>query len=576
MVTSSYEPTTQQMAATQPADDTLLTGSQLRKMFRDAHGLLERHVRALNAINVFPVPDGDTGANLLLTVRAAVDNVPNPPDITIGEFFKRLWDGAFWGARGNSGVIFSQFLAGMAAAFESETSTETSGGECSGTDLERAFRMGAEAAYKSVGNPVEGTMLTVLNSLAPAVAIGLRHGEPGVIALWEAAFNASREALAKTPDQLPVLQEAGVVDAGGMGVVVILGGALEQLTGRVHLDLPPAASEPEIKGSGVINDRVGPDHLIHSLATDWGYCIQFVIQANANQALNLESIRERLVSSKSDSAVVAGGGDAARVHVHASNPAPMLTFGSSLGDLQQVNVQSMDQQNHEFVKSRAKATTTTAEVEVIAVATGGGLTGLFLDTGCAAVVSGGQRMNPSVEELLDSAGASGAKHTILLPNNSNVVAAARQAAVGDSNFHVVAATSIPQGIAALLAFLAHASLEENLAAMEEALTSVKSIEVTQAVRDASIDGLAVKTGEYLAILDGHPATVDSTAEIALMQSLGTAGLAQDGLVTVYVGADANWRQAEDLAASVQRKVDGLQVDVIYGGQPNYHYLASVE
>lgn len=555
---------------------SLLRAQDFRDAFAAAVVALEQRRDAINALNVFPVPDGDTGANLLLTMRAAVDNVPNPPDITVGGFFKRLSDGAFWGARGNSGVIFSQFLAGMSAAFESETSSETSGGECSGPDLERAFRMGAEAAYRSVGNPVEGTMLTVLNSLAPAVAIGLRHGEPGAIALWEAAFNASTEALANTPDQLPVLQEAGVVDAGGMGVVVILGGALEQLTGCVHLDLPPAAGEPGIARPGVINNRVEQNHLIHSMTTDWGYCIQFVIQANANQILNLDSIRERLVSPNSGSAVVAGGGDAARVHVHASNPAPILTYGSSLGELQQVNVQSMDHQNHEFVKSRAKGMTTTAEVAIIAVVNGGGLTGLFLDTGCAGVVSGGQSMNPSVEELLDSAGSSGAKHTILLPNNSNVVAAARQAAAGDSNIHVVAANSIPQGIAALLAFLAHASLEENLAAMEEALTSVKSIEVTQAVRDACIDGLAVKTGEYLAILDGGPAAVDETAEIALMRCLGTAGLTRDGLVTVYVGADANWRQAEDLAASIQTKVDGLQVDVIYGGQPNYHYLASVE
>ncbi len=557
---------------------SLLRAQDFRDAFAAGVVALEQRRDAINALNVFPVPDGDTGANLLLTMRAAVDNVTNPADIIVSEFFKRLSDGAFWGARGNSGVIFSQFLAGMSAAFESgsESGSGSSGGECSGPDLERAFRMGTEAAYKSVGNPVEGTMLTVLNSLAPAVAIGLRHGEPGVIALWEAAFNASTEALAKTPDQLPVLREAGVVDAGGMGVVVILGGALERLTGCVHLDLPPAAGDPDIARHGVIYDPVDQNHLIDSLDTDWGYCIQFVIQANVNQALNLEGIRERLVSSKSGSAVVAGGGDAARVHVHASNPAPILTYGSSLGDLQQVNVQSMDQQNHEFVKNRAKAMTTTAEVAVIAVASGGGLIGLFLDTGCAAVVSGGQSMNPSVEELLDSAGTFGAKHTILLPNNSNVVAAARQAAVGDSNIHVVAANSIPQGIAALLAFLALASVDENLAAMEEARTSVKSIEVTQAVRDASIDGLAVKTGEYIAILDGHRAMVANTPEIALMRSLGAAGLTQDGLVTIYVGADANWRQAEDLAASIQRKVDGLQVDVIYGGQSNYHYLASVE
>ncbi len=555
---------------------TLLSGQHFKDAFSAAVLSLESRRDAINALNVFPVPDGDTGTNMLLTMRAALENVDHSPDITVAKLLRGLADGAFWGARGNSGVIFSQFLTGMVEALDSTD-------ECSGGDLERAFRLGANAAYRSVGNPVEGTMLTVLKSLAPAAACGLEQGDADPIALWEAAFNASREALAKTPEQLPVLRQAGVVDAGGMGVVVILGGALEYLTGRVHLDVPPADLESPAKlretislGSG---NPVDLDHLNGSLGTDWGYCIQFVVQTEDGQALDAEEIRVRLTSERSESAVVAGGGGAVRIHVHAPNPAPVLSYGSSLGALHQISVQSMVHQNHDFVAEQGGSgtfKTGVAEVAVIAVATGDGLCGLFLETGCAGVVNGGQSMNPSVQELLEAARVSGANHTILLPNNSNVVPAARQAAAGNPGIHVVASRSIPQGVAALLAFLPHLPWEDNLAAMGEAISPIRSIEVTQAVRTAAIGGMAVKSGQYVALLDNDIAAADATPEGALRLALDAAGLTEDGLVTVYVGVDGGWRQAEDLANSLKEEVEGIQVDVIYGGQPHYHYLASVE
>lgn len=567
---------------------TLLLGQDLKGAFAAAVLELERRRDAINALNVFPVPDGDTGTNMLLTMRAAVENVAEPSEITVGELFAGLAQGAFWGARGNSGVILSQFFAGMAEALASIN-------ECSGGSLEVAFRLGADAAYRSVGKPVDGTMLTVLQSLAPAVAHRLEQGETDPLTLWGAAFSASSEALAKTPSQLPVLRDAGVVDAGGMGVVVILGGVLEHLTGRDHLDPLPADSKSGLELSGVVtgginrdaNNRVDQNHLSDSLATDWGYCIQFVIQTQANQsqagqryqALVPEEIRGHLALGRPESAVVAGDGNAVRVHVHAANPAPILSYGSSLGALHQITVDSMDHQNHRFVAEQGGEITSKAgagDVAVIAVVNGGGLSGLFLETGCAGVVSGGQTMNPSVQDLLDSARSSGAERTILLPNNPNVVSAARQAAAGDSHIHVVASNSIPQGIAALLAFLPDSPLEGNLASMEKAISSVKSIEVTQAVRGAAIGGLAVEAGQYVALLDNEISTVDATPEGALRRALDAAGLTQDGLVTLYVGADGGWRLAEDLSNSLQEEVEGIQVEVIYGGQPHYHYLASVE
>jgi len=552
---------------------TLLRGRDLKGAFSASVMALESWRETINGLNVFPVPDGDTGTNMLLTLRAAVENVPESSEITAGALLEALADGAFEGARGNSGVIFSQFLAGMSAAIKS---TE----ECHEANLGHAFSLGAAKAYESVGRPVDGTMLTVFQSLAPAVALYIDQGENDPTTLWEAAFNASNEALTKTPDQLAVLKDAGVVDAGAMGVVVILGAALEYLSGKAYLDELPdslgAGGNPCTDNFGTDGHQIDPNHLIDSLSIEWGYCIQFMVQTQDKQGLDLGKIRGRLGSSESGSAVVAGSEKSALVHVHASNPATVLSYCSSLGSLHQVIVQSMDHQNHRFVTDKTNGVGPTSDVAVIAVATGDGLSGLFLKTGCADVVSGGETMNPSVKDLLDSVRTAGAASTILLPNNSNVVAAARQAAAGNPNIHVAPSRSIPQGIAALLAFLPHLTLEENLSAMKGALASVKSIDVTRAVRDTAIDSVKVESGQYIGLLDNQLVSTANTPDGALWRTLDTASLSEKSLVTVYVGADGGWREAEELAEGFQGQIDGLQVEVVYGGQPHHHYLASVE
>ena len=552
---------------------TLLRGRDLKGAFAASALALESWRETINGLNVFPVPDGDTGTNMLLTLRAAVENVPESSEITAGALLEALADGAFEGARGNSGVIFSQFLAGMSAAIKSSE-------ECHEANLGHAFSLGAAKAYESVGRPVDGTMLTVFQSLAPAVALYIDQGENDPITLWEAGFNASNEALTKTPDQLAVLKDAGVVDAGAMGVVVILGAALEYLSGNTYLDELPnalgAGGNPGAENFGTDGHQIDPNHLIDSLSIEWGYCIQFMLQAQEKQGLDIGNIRARLGSSESGSAVVAGSEKSALVHVHASNPATVLSYCSSLGSLHQVTVQSMDHQNHRFVTDKTNGVGPVGDVAVIAVANGDGLSGLFLKTGCADVVSGGETMNPSVKDLLDSARTAGAASTILLPNNSNVLAAARQAAAGNPNIHVAPSRSIPQGVAALLAFLPHLTLEENLSAMKGALASVKSIDVTRAVRDTAIDSVKVESGQYIGLLDNQLVSIADTPDGALWRTLDTASLSEESLVTVYVGADGGWREAEEIAEGFQGKIGGLQVEVIYGGQPHYHYLASVE
>ena len=422
---------------------TLLLGRELKSAFAASVLALENWRETINSLNVFPVPDGDTGTNMLLTLRAAVDNVPESPEITAGELLEALADGAFGGARGNSGVIFSQFLAGMSSAIKSNA-------ECHAANLGHAFSLGAAKAYESVGKPVDGTMLTIFNSLAPAVALNIDQGENDSKRLWEAAFNASTEALTKTPDQLAVLKDAGVVDAGAMGVVVILGAALEYLSGNAYLDALPdsvrAVGNPGANNFGTAGHQIDPNHLIDSLNIEWGYCIQLVVKGQDNHELDLDKIRGSLGSNESGSAVVASSGKSTLVHVHASDPATVLSYCCSLGTLHQVVVQSMDHQNHRFVTDKTNGIGLAGDLAVIAVANGDGLSGLFLKTGCSDVVSGGKTMNPSVQDLLDSVRAAGAASTILLPNNSNVLAAAHQAAAGNPNVHVAPSQSIPQGL----------------------------------------------------------------------------------------------------------------------------------
>ena len=553
---------------------TFLGGQDLKDAFSAACISLDKHRDAVNALNVFPVPDGDTGTNMLLTMRAAVEKASQVPGAgnsaagtaTVAGFTSQLADGAFWGARGNSGIILSQFFGGIADSLKPVEF-------CAARDLERAFRDGARSAYKSVGNPVEGTMLTVMGALSPAVRRLTAQGEENPIVLWEAAFGAALNALESTPTLLPILKEAGVVDAGGLGMVVILGGALDYLAGVSRLDSLVANFESAVPAHQSLAGQPQSGDLGFDIHATWGFCIQFVIQGTG---LEPERIRARFGSMESLSAVVAGNENRVRLHLHAADPEPVLAYGRSLGQLHQVAVQNMDQQNHEFVMNAGSRGGPQAEIAVVAVASGDGLAGVFRDAGCAAVISGGQTMNPSVQQLLESAGNARSKQIILLPNNVNVLAAAHQAATSDSRLHVVPSRSIPQGIAALLAFNPENALPENLDAMGQALLGVTSVEITTAVRNTSFGGLSVRKGQCVALTDGELAAAAESPEQALQAALEQIGLAAGALVTLYLGHQSNRRDAEVLAGQLQQEYPGIQVDLIYGGQPHYHYLASVE
>ena len=553
-----------------------LSGDDFKQAFAVATRRLEQYRDAINALNVFPVPDGDTGTNMLLTMRSAMEGCSQTTNASVGDTAAALADGAFWGARGNSGVILSQFFKGIADVLREHE-------VCDGPSLVRALGAATDAAYRSVGQPVEGTMLTVIRSMSQAAREELARGsktldlsanEPDALSLWRTAFGAAAEALQRTPSQLAVLKEAGVVDAGGMGVVVIFGAALCQLAGEDQTQVDLAVS-PHVRTSPVsaaAGGSISSSYLASTGGVDWGYCTQFLIEG---EEVALDEVRARF-TNMNDSAVVVGSDRYVRVHIHAPDPGPALSYGASLGRLSQVHVENMSEQNLEFVSGHRARQLAAGDLAVVAVAPGEGLAQLFREAGCAAVIRGGQTMNPSVRHILEAAESAGSGNIIVLPNNPNVVAAAEQAARASPSIQVVPSRSVPQGVAAILAFNPEESLERNLREMGEALATVASIEITKAVRATTVGGLAVAAGQFIGLLEGELITSGDSPEAALESALERVGLSSGQVVTLYWGQDTRPEAAEAVRRQLESRAPRVQVDVVNGGQPHYHYLASVE
>ena len=546
-----------------------IRGQDLKQAFSAATGCLEEYRDTVNALNVFPVPDGDTGTNMLLTMRSAVQSAaegcPEGQDHSVATVSSALAQGAFFGARGNSGVILSQFFKGFSDAAAGKESLAAD-------DLALAFRLASGAAYKSVGNPVEGTMLTVIRTASEAV----QGSEQDVLGLWETAFQASQDALGRTPEQLPVLREAGVVDAGGLGIVVLIGGALRSLSEGASTLIDLSALS-RFQGASDSNGRVMPEYLEASLDQEWGNCIQFIISAVKGQDLDPDRVRSHFQETALSTMVV-GDHRNIRVHIHAEDPNPALSYAESLGTLSKIKIENMDSQNQNFASGRQTGRTEAPApaLALLPVAPGEGLAHLFLESGCAAVIKGGQTMNPSVRQILDAAHGTGAKDVIVLPNNVNVVLAAEQAAAAESFIHVIPTKSVPQGVAALLAYNPEGPWRDNIDAMTAAVSEVATVEVTTAVRATQIGGVAVAGGQYIGLLEGQLVTAGNSPESALMAALGQAGLNAEAIVTVYYGAGTSASDVEPVAAELEREFPGIQVDLIDGGQPHYQYLASVE
>ena len=546
-----------------------LRGHELKQAFSDATGCLEEYRDAINALNVFPVPDGDTGTNMLLTMRAAVqaaeDTFPNDHNLSVASVSSALAKGAFFGARGNSGVILSQFMKGFSDALDGKEIL-TAG------DLERAFGSASAGAYSSVGNPVEGTMLSVIRGASEAIQAGY-HGIDG---LWSVAYEAAQDALEQTPEQLPVLKEAGVVDAGGLGVVVLIGGILRSISkignsaANASVDLCELA-----RFHGTIRDGINSSYLNATVEQEWGSCTQFIISRVDGQNLDLNQVRSHFQQTAL-STVVVGDEQNVRVHIHVEDTAPALGYAESLGSVSEIKIEDMNAQNAEFVSNGHVRPSDGVKLALLPVAEGEGLLRLFLDSGCPGVVEGGQTMNPSVQQILDAAHATGALDVIVLPNNGNVVLAAEQAAASDSSVHVVSTKSVPQGVTALLAFNPETPWQENIEAMTAALEEITSIEVAAAVRGANISGVAVIEGQYIGLLEGRLVVAEETSEQALKSVLNLVGLSADAIVSIYFGSARTLSDAQAIASELENEYPGIQVDIIEGGQPHQEYFASVE
>ena len=534
---------------------TRCNGHDLNGMFNAATRWLERSAPSINALNVFPVPDGDTGINMLLTMRAATEEASRNSTGGAAAVAQAMARGSLMGARGNSGVILSQIFRGLAHGLDNKRTF-------SAHDFANALAESADFAYKGVTKPVEGTILTVIREAAAAAQAKSSSNNTDMLSVMETVVEEAKASVARTPSLLPVLRQAGVVDAGGQGLYVVFEGALRYLRGE------PAVAEPaEIAPVATpIIAAQKPDE-----KAQYGYCTEFLLHG---KALDPEAIREKL-ATLGESVLVVGDASMIRVHLHTFDPGVALSYAAALGTLQQVKVENMDDHHQDFLA--AKQQQPIGNVSTIAVASGEGLIQVFYSVGATIVVSGGETMNPSVQELLQAVESAHSDSVVILPNNANIAMAACQVpGLTKKKVEVVPTETIPQGIAALLVFNYEADLETNVAAMKAALSTVHSGEVTTAVRSMSLDGMTVKEGQAIAFLDGALVFADDSVPQVVHKLLDKADVGQAGLVTVYYGADTEQAEAERIGESVREKYPALEVEVVAGGQPHYNYIISVE
>ncbi len=539
-----------------PPDDSALDGPLLRRLFADAGDLLRRHIDALNAINVFPVPDGDTGTNMHLTLRAGIDELERTPGDDAATAMRAIAHGALMGARGNSGDILSQVLRGFEMALKGRR-------EAGAPALIDAFAAARAAAYEALSEPKEGTILTVIREAAEAVAA---QRPATVDAVLETAVAAAKAAVERTPELLPVLKEAGVVDAGGLGLAVVLEGLLRSLRGEpLDVDLAPqGAVEADWRSEAATLHRA--EH------GESGYCTEFIVSGRGLDRAGAGAQLSRLGTSL----LVVGGDDLLRVHLHTARPDDALAYGRSLGELSHVKVDNLEAQIRRFVADAAPPPIA-ANIGIVAVAAGDGIEAAFRSMGVTNIVRGGQTMNPSAGEILAAIEHCPADQVIVLPNNKNIIAAAQQAAEQSAKrVAVVPAKSIPQGVAAALALSADATLEENSAAMERALAFVRSAEVTRAVRATTIEGRHVEVGQAIGLVDGALRVVAGDVASAAQQCVAEMLSPDASLLTVYAGEDVRAEDAEALVTRLRERYPALEIELVQGGQPHYPYMLSLE
>jgi DAK2 domain fusion protein YloV len=537
-----------------------INGRELREMLATATGWLEKSSTDIDALNVFPVPDGDTGTNMLLTMRSSVEEAMEHSKSSVSDVAQAIARGALMGARGNSGVILSQIWRGMAEGLQGKTS-------CKGGDIAAALQQASLVAYKGISNPVEGTILTVLREASEAGRKQADEGKDDVISVMEAVVNAASESVANTPTLLPVLRDAGVVDAGGQGLYTILGGTLRYLRGE--------AEQMQFRKPQMIASAVPQPVRLPQMTTEetpYGYCTEFLLKG---EGLNPDKIRTKL-NKEGVSLIVVGDETTARIHIHTLDPGKVVRYATSLGTMHQVSIRNMDEQHRDFLEMQ-KERTPAVDIATVAVVSGDGLSDVFTSLGATAIVPGGQTMNPSTKDLLQAVKSVASDKVIILPNNKNIILTAEQVqSLTDKTIEVVPTKTIPQGVAALLAFDYEADFETNAELMKEVRTTVKTIEITRAIRSAQLDGLSIKKKQTIGLLDGELLAAGESSIDILTKMLARLDLNNAEIITIYYGADTSPNQAEQVSASIREQYPRLQVEIVRGGQPYYDYIISIE
>ena len=556
----------------------VLSTKELKKAFLAGANQLNAKKDLINELNVFPVPDGDTGTNMTMTILSAAREVNSVEGDKLKDILKAMSGGALRGARGNSGVILSQLIRGF-------TKELAEGGDIDSLTLAKAFQRAVETAYKAVMKPKEGTILTVAKGMADKI-MELSLTEEEILPLMEKVYAHGEEVLEHTPELLPVLKEAGVVDSGGAGLMAVMEGALRSLRGeKIVLDL-------ELKESGAVSALVGERKNRGEISTAdirFGYCTEFMV--NGDHAFTddeVDALRSYL-NGIGDSIVCFSDEEMIKVHVHTNHPGEAFEKGLSMGYLSKMKVDNMRLEHHELLiedASRIAAMEKLDEEQVkpaerkafgfVAVCSGEGLENIFRDLGVDQVVSGGQSMNPSTEDLVKAVEKINAEHIYILPNNKNIILAAEQVSsiLEDQPITVLRSTTIPQGISALIAFQEEASPEENTENMTESLKAVSSGEITYAVRDTTIDGREIHSGDILFLGDKGLLSVGKDILSVVKEALPKMG--EGEILSLYYGEDVKEEDAEALVSEMQKDYPDLEIELQNGGQAVYYYLVSLE
>ena len=557
-----------------------IDASLLRKCFLAGAKNLEIKKEWINELNVFPVPDGDTGTNMTLTIMSAANEVSALPEADIDQIAKAISSGSLRGARGNSGVILSQLLRGFTKAIRDSK-------EIDGNLIADSFQKAVETAYKAVMKPKEGTILTVAKAVAQAAAD--YEDKENLGDMLEACVREGDEALARTPDLLPVLKEAGVVDSGGQGLMVVLHGALDAFNG-LEIDLDFEAPETHVN---IAPQPISTDHI------EFGYCTEFIVKLDNEDAFTEEEEEnmKSFLMGLGDSLVFVVGDGMVKVHVHTNHPGRAFEKGLEYGQLTRMKVDNMREEHQEkLFKSSVVAAAREAEMKAkeeaeqaakeaprkenafISVTIGDGLSDVFRELGVDVLIEGGQTMNPSTEDMLAAIEKAHAENVFILPNNKNVILAANQARdlVEDCSVHVIPTKTIPQGITAVVNFVPERSPEENVECMTEEIANVKSGEVTYAVRDTKIDGIEITSGDIMGIGDDGILAVGGDVPSVVMEMLDKLVDEDSELISLYYGKDFEEEACEELAELIRNKYPDLDVEENAGGQPIYYIVLSVE